>query len=156
MNIIGIDPGAGGAIVSYNKDELLVYDMPTFQIKKGKNLRTRIDTRGVLKILRDEKPDHVFVEQVSAQPGNGAAHAFSYGWACCAIDACLIALDIPYTYVASQTWKKKLSCPKEKDGARLRASQLFPAFSHNWDRKKDDGRAEAAMIALYGYQNIVS
>lgn len=156
MNILGIDPGAGGAIVSYNGTELLVHDMPTFQIKKGKSLRTRIDTRGLLKIFREEKPDHVFIEQVSAQPGNGAASAFSFGWACCAIEACLIALDIPHTYVTSMKWKKIMGCPKEKDGSRLRASQLLPAYAENWDRKKDDGRAEAALISLYGYQTIGS
>jgi hypothetical protein len=29
---------------------------------------------------------------------------------------------------------------------------LLPAFSHNWDLKKHDGRAEAAMIAWHGFR----
>lgn len=44
-----------------------------------------------------------------------------------------------------------MQCPAEKDGSRMRASQLLPGFASNWDRKKDDGRAEASMIALYGF-----
>lgn len=152
MNIIGIDPGATGALASYNGEELLIYDMPVHGIKKGKSVRKRIDIIKLLEILANEKPDHIYIEQVSAQPGNGAASAFSFGWACAVVEACAVALKLPFTYVTSQRWKKEMSCPAEKDAARMRASQLFPKFAHNWDRKKDHGRAEAALISLYGWQ----
>jgi hypothetical protein len=32
----------------------------------------------------------------------------------------------------------------------LRASQLFPNQADQWKRVKDDGRAEALLIAYYG------
>lgn len=149
MNILGIDPGMNGAIASLG-DDPIIYDMPTHQIEKNGSIRNRIDIPGLLKILKDEKPDHVFVERVGAQPGNGAAAAFTYGWGAGVIECALVALEIPFTLVAPQVWKKALGCPKEKDGARMRASQLIPSMRENWPLKKHDGRAEACLIAYYG------
>ena len=150
MNIMGVDPGANGAIVTIEGDELMVYDMPVYEITKGKTVRKRIDSRALIDLIEKDKPDRAYVEQVSAQPSNGAASAFSFGWACAAVEVALIACKVPFTYVTPQAWKKAMNCPKDKDGARMVASRLLPHHAHNWDRKKDDGRAEAALIALYG------
>jgi len=150
--ILGIDVGMSGALSSWDGHELIIHDMPTFEIKKGKTLRKRIDISALKRIVELNHLDtHVFIEQVSAQPGNGAAAAFTYGFGCGVIEAVVQCCGLPFTYVPPQTWKKAMQCPKDKDAARQRASQLFPQFSHNWDRKKDDGRAEASLIALYGY-----
>lgn len=143
--ILGIDPGMGGALASISGEESIVYDMPTFEITKGGSVRRRIDIPKLLDILKNDGADHVFIERVSAQPGNGATHAFTYGFGCG-----VTAAGIPFTYVAPQTWKKALNCPADKDGARMRASQLLPAMRENWPLKKHDGRAEAALIALWG------
>lgn len=153
--IIGIDPGSSGAISFYDGSEILVWDMPVYEITKGKSVRKRIDIARLKGLLQDLKLnngiEHVFLEQVSAQPGNGAAHAWTYGFGCGVLEAVVQCLGLPFTYVTPMKWKKDLNCPKDKDAARMRASQLFPAFAHNWDRKKDDGRAEASLIALWGY-----
>lgn len=152
MNIIGIDPGTVGGIVSINDKELLAYDIPAFEITKGKTVRKRIDIKRLIGLLTIEQPDHAFVEQVSAQFGNGAASAFTFGQACGIIEACLVACCIPYTYVTPQRWKKDLGVPADKDGARMRATQLLPEYAHNWDRKCDHNRAEAALISYWGRQ----
>jgi crossover junction endodeoxyribonuclease RuvC len=52
--------------------------------------------------------------------------------------------------VRPNIWKKAIGCPKDKDMARMLASRLLPQHSDNWPLKKHDGRAEAALIALYG------
>jgi hypothetical protein len=44
----------------------------------------------------------------------------------------------------------------DKDVSRQRASALLPRHSGLWLRKKDDGRAEAALIAYYGAGRAVS
>jgi hypothetical protein len=44
--------------------------------------------------------------------------------------------------------------PKAKDAARARASQLLPQAAHQWPLKKHDGRAESALIALYGARQL--
>lgn len=149
--ILGIDVGQNGALVYYDGVELIPHRMPVFEIKKGKSIRKRVNFRAVCNILKTDKPDHAYVENVSAQFGNGAAQAFSFGRACEAIENALIACNVPYSMVTPQEWKKVMQCPAEKDGARMRASQLLPDWSHCWDKKCLDGVAEAAMIALYGY-----
>jgi crossover junction endodeoxyribonuclease RuvC len=155
--ILGIDPGMAGALSAWNGHELSVYDMPTFTITKGKTLRKRIDIPALKRIVElNDFETHVFIEQVSAQPGNGSAAAFTYGFGCGVIEAVVQCCGLAFTYVPPQTWKKAMSCPKDKDGARQRASQLFPGCSHNWDLKKHDGRAEASLIALYGFNKTIT
>lgn len=148
--ILGIDPGMGGALVSISETEKIVYDMPTFEITKNGGKRRMIDIQKLMHIIKSDKATHVFIERVNAQPQNGVAAAFTFGFGCGVIEACVTAAGIPFTYVTPQSWKKAMSCPADKDGARMRASQLLPDMSHNWDLKKHDGRAEAALIALYG------
>lgn len=149
--ILGIDPGANGALVFYDGDELLPYRMPVYEIRKGKTVRKRVNFRELCLIMRLNKPDHAYLENVSAQFGNGAASAFSFGRACESVENALIACDVPYTLTTAATWKRVTQCPADKDGARMRASQLLPGWAHCWDKKCLDGVAEAALIALYGF-----
>jgi hypothetical protein len=55
------------------------------------------------------------------------------------------------TIVEPSAWKKfhKLH-GKDKEGSRQRALQLFPEADALLARKLDHGRAEAALLALYG------
>jgi crossover junction endodeoxyribonuclease RuvC len=152
MNILGIDCGASGALAMYDGTELLIWDMPVYELRKGKTVRKRVDFVRLCEIIKEAMPGHVYIEQVSAQFGNGAASAFSFGQAVAAVDCAALSSGAAIHYVTPQAWKKAMQCPAEKDGARMRASQLLPAHRHNWDLKKHDGRAESAMIALYGYQ----
>jgi len=154
--ILGIDPGLNGALSFYDGEELIIHDMPTVEFQKNGKSRRKVDIHKLHRTMHDlmypaSHPNHIFIEQVSAQPSNGAAAAFSYGYGCGVVEATVALLNLPYSYVSPQKWKKAMNCPKDKNAARVRASQLLPKFSHNWDRKKDDGRAESALIALYGY-----
>lgn len=151
MKILGIDPGLSGAIALYSQEEKLTWEMPTFEITKGGKKRRKIDIYTLKDYLRQAAPDHVYIEQVSAQPGNGATHAFTYGFGAGSIETCVALCGYPFTYVLPQVWKKKLSVPKDKSEARQRASQLVPDMAHCWSLKRQDGVAEAMLIALYGY-----
>ena len=51
-------------------------------------------------------------------------------------------------------WKRALGVQKSKDAARARASQLLPAAAAQWGLRKHDGRAEAALLALYGARQL--
>lgn len=143
---LGIDVGISGALSFYDGVELIIYDMPVLQ--RGKT--QLVDCHKLYSIIKEQKPDNAIIEQVNAF-GMGRTSAFNFGWGCGAIEGVLAASCVPYDYVTPQAWKKEMNCPKEKDGARMRASQLLPKFSHNWDLKKHDGRAESSLIALYGF-----
>lgn len=149
MNILGIDVGMSGALALYDGEELIIWDMPTNERNKTK----RLDCNTLLSFINEFPVDHCFIEQVNAF-GMGATSAYNFGFGCGVIDGLIVASKIPYTYVTPQKWKKAMSCPTDKDAARTRATQLFPTQAHQWPLKKHDGRAESAMIALYGYNFI--
>tara|TARA_R110000851_G_C12747400_1_gene531608 strand:+ start:97 stop:558 length:462 start_codon:yes stop_codon:yes gene_type:complete len=150
--VVGIDIGANGAITFYNKkfDILAVHDMPMFQLKKGRVL----DVSALSKILQSDEIEHAFIEKAMMMPKNGKISYHRLGYMEGAFLAMFATLGIPYTVVPPATWKKALSCPKDKDGARMRASQIFPNHTSLWPLKKHDGRAEGALIAYYGYSKL--
>lgn len=151
MKIIGVDPGMGGAIAYLTDDELIIEDMPVFVIRKGKTKRRQIDDVGLLDVFKEfGDADHVYIENVSAQFGNGAAAAFTFGWGCGALRMAVTASRIPFTYVTPQKWKKVMGCTADKGSSLMRAKQLFPVHADYFARKKDADRAEAALISLYG------
>ena len=63
------------------------------------------------------------------------------------------ALQMPTTAVTPQVWMKAVGRQKgkNKDASRARACQLFPSYAHYFERKKDDGRADAALLCYYGF-----
>ena len=149
MKILGIDPGMKGCLAHYDGTELLLTDMPIHAKESGGN---DLDIHQLYRIISLYPPDHCFLEKTTAMPGIAGKAAYSMGKSEGAILACIAAIGVPYTLVRPAQWKKQMGCAADKTLARQRASQLLPQYSHNWERKKDDGRAEAALIALYGYE----
>lgn len=146
----GIDPGKHGAIALYDplKDWLNVGDVPL--LRAGANGKEIVDVRELASMLKTLTPrDIVIIEHVSAMPGQGVTSMFSFGETFGMLQGIVATLGVPYTLVRPQAWKKALGLGKEKDSARLKASQLLPAHSSNWNRKIDHGRAEAALLAYY-------
>jgi hypothetical protein len=41
--------------------------------------------------------------------------------------------------------------PASKDGVRLRASELMPAYAESFGRELDQGHADTSLIARYGF-----
>ena len=156
MILAGIDPGLSGAVAVSMGRALFVHDMPVMVFQRsGKNKR-EVDIGALESLLRDAAPDHVFVEQIWGRPhaeGPGFATApllIGYG----IILGIVGALHIPITRVPPQRWKRALGVPAGKDGARARATELMPQHAELWRRKKDDGRAEAALIVMYGNRTL--
>jgi crossover junction endodeoxyribonuclease RuvC len=151
MIIAGCDPGLSGAVAIDHNGLLTVVDIPTYELSRGGKNKREIDTHGLVQVLT-ANIDHIFIEQAGSMPGQGVSSVFSFGKTYGIIIGICAALKVPYTLVPPQRWKKALGVPKEKDGARARASQLLPQTAHQWPLKKHDGRAEAALICLWGKQ----
>ena len=157
MIFLGIDPGLSGAVARWTPaiKSLVVLDMPTLKLRKGSQART-LDVIALARIMDDlcaETPTLALIEQAFAQQSkerrNSAAtiHKNGINWG--AAYGVLCAQYVPVDIVPANTWKAAMRCPAAKDGARARASQVLPQFASLWSRPKDDGRAEAALIALY-------
>lgn len=153
MIIVGVDPGAKGAITKIDPIEhtIEIFDMPTFEIKTGQKKKTVMDHSGLGNILNDERIIHLYIEEVNARPGEGVVSSFTFGRNFGTVLGACGGLQIPVTQVRPAAWKAQLKVPAEKDAARYRASQYFPKCSTAWKRKMDDGRAESALLAFYGF-----
>ena len=145
--ILGIDNGLSGALSFYDGQELLIYDIPVFQGEK----RQSLDLQEIKRIILNDRPAHCYIEKLTPMPKISGLTAFSMGHSEGVMHGILSAFNIPFTFIRPAEWKKAMQCPADKDAARKRASELLPRFSHNWPLKKHDGRAESALIALYGF-----
>lgn len=121
--------------------------MPVLAIRRGKTDKNEVDGYALAAWLRDARPDVVVVEQVGGIVGQSAPAAFNFGRAAGAVEYAAKALGIRVELVPPLTWKRGLKLNLGKDAARALACRLWPASAGLFARKKDDGRAEAALIA---------
>lgn len=156
MRITAIDPGASGAIAHLDlvTNTLKVFDTPTFIVKRNGKNKTEIDAVNFGAILRNFPSDHVIIEQVSAMPGQGVTSMFNFGKSYGIAIGCVSALEQPVSYVHPLTWKKAMLLSGDKDGSRRKATELLPGCAGLWMRVKDDGRAEAALLAIWYLRSI--
>lgn len=144
--ILGIDPGASGAMALLDGDVLVrVADMPTIMVKG----RSKVLPGGVVDLIVAWKPDQIALEDVGAMPGQGVTSMFSFGRSVGILEGVIAALGYPLVMVRPATWKRAAGVPADKDAARLMATRLWPDQSAMFSRKKDDGRAEAALLARW-------
>lgn len=157
MKIIGVDPGAFGAvaIVDTETTDLVMIDMPTLKVKRGPRLVNQVDAASLAEALRPYASEihHAYVEKTWSMAGQGVASSFAFGRAGGVLEGVLAGLGISATLVTPQTWTKSMRRFGGKDASRERAVELFPEYAKTFSRKKDDGRADAALIAVWGIQN---
>lgn len=147
--IMGIDPGISGAIAFYFPDapgRIAVDDVP---VAGGE-----ISAPHLASMVRRYSPTMAVIEKVSAMPGQGVVSMFNFGRSYGDVRGVIGALNIPLYYVTPGVWKKYFGLSSDKDLSRKLAIQRFPTVAEHFARKKDDGRAEAALIALYGAEVI--
>lgn len=150
--ILAIDPGAKGALAFFDpsKGTLDIVDCPTVEVKRGAKIKTEISPQMVAAIIGSRQPSQAIIEKVGAMPGQGVSSMFQFGRGVGMYEGVLAALQIPVTYVTPQAWQKAMGVRDGKDGARARAAELYPAYAQMFSRKKDDGRADAALMAYWG------
>jgi Holliday junction resolvasome RuvABC endonuclease subunit len=145
--IVGIDPGVSGAVAFYSPsapDRIAVDDAP---VAGGE-----ISAPHLASMIRRYAPSMAVIERVNAFPGQGVSSVFNFGRSYGDVRGVVGALNIPLHAVSPQKWKKHFGLSADKDQSRMLAVRLFPAVADHFKLKKHHGRAEAALIALYGAQ----
>lgn len=151
--VIGIDPGSSGAtaILDHEGNLIEVWDIPTVEIKSGKTVKKRISPEMFAAELRNwQDAAHCYTEKVSAMPGQGVSSMFQFGESLGIIRGIMAGMAIPTTLVPPATWKRDMKLPIGKEWSRQRAAQMWPKHAREFARVKDDGRAEAALLGLWG------
>lgn len=151
---LGIDPGQTGAVAALADGRPAGFiDMPTMTRKAGGE---QVDPFSLGKQLRELIAQHpgayviAVFEQVNALPKQGVTSGFRFGQADGTARGVVGALGIPFIEVPPQTWKKYLRLTGcDKDAARTMVLQRYPEIADQLRRKKDVGRADALLIALW-------
>ena len=151
MKILGIDPGASGALAFLDTvaGTLDLVDMPVMQVERNGKTRREISEQMFSAVVSARAPEFAAVEKVSAMPGQGVTSMFSFGLAFGIARGVLAGRGIPIDLVTPQVWQKAAGVRGGKDGSRQRACELFPAYVSAFARVKDNGRSDAALIAWW-------
>ena len=157
--VVGIDPGLGGALAILDSDKKypLVMDMPVaVTVKSGKKSRRIIGVQ-LAEFLRSQLPlDWAFIERQQAMSkqhvtaigktmeGYGLLKGVCHG------------LRIQCFIFEPTRWKRNVSLQvgSTKDESRELAMSHWPGIAEQFSRKRDDGRAEACLIAHAGMMGI--
>lgn len=157
MTVVGIDVGKTGGLCAMSllpapEQAALVYEPWT-------------DPYRFADFLEHFKPKMVFVEKVSARPGQGVVSMFSFGIRFGEILGVLAAMNQPHQLVPPATWCKaihagcKAGKPKERS---LEAIQrLFPGYDFRdpdspRSKKKHPGIVDAVLLAEYGRRQLAA
>ena len=152
--VLGVDIGSRGAVavLSSDGDLVSVHDMPV--LLDGPSGRRAVNAPLLADIIAEAHATKAYVEYVGARPGEGAVGAFAFGRSRGVVEGVLGALSVSATSIAPASWKRIVGLPAGKEGAktaaRAEAIRRWPAHSALFARVKDDGRAEAALIAVAG------
>lgn len=152
MIIAGIDPGINGAIalLDIERGAVEIYDMPSMIVERNGKPKKEISAAMIAAIFRRHRPAQAFVERVGAMPGQGLSSTWSFAMGVGQVVGVLAALEIETHWIAPRVWQKAADVRGGKEGSRLRAAELLPSVALQFVRQKDDGRADAALIAWVG------
>jgi crossover junction endodeoxyribonuclease RuvC len=144
--IVGIDPGISGAVAWVSDEGFLLsaMDMPTLEV----NGKAKVNPYILTSELGFRKPKIVVIEEVGAMPGQGVTSMFNFGYSAGILAGVCAGLGIPTVFYRPAAWKRQAGVSADKGAARQMAQRLWPG-SRAFDRVKDHGRAEAALLARW-------
>jgi len=145
--VLGVDPGIQGGIAFYCGAGILAEEIPV--------AANRVDITTLMQRIEQMRPALAMIEDVWAMPKQGVSSSFRFGEAFGSIKGVITALKIPMHLAPATAWKKFYKLDSDKEKSRALALRYWPE-SKCFSRKKDHGRAEAALIARYGYEKLVA
>lgn len=145
MNIIGIDPGANGAIAVFYNEGIRVLALKD---------ATELDVFEFLDAFSGPGGT-VFLEQVSSSPQQGVVSAFSFGVTYGGLRMAVIATRLRLETVLPRKWQSFMKINKigggfgmndtaKKRATKARAQELFPHI------KITNATADALLLMEYG------
>jgi len=147
--ILGADPGLTGALSFYFPTQpgiITAEDIPL--------AGHEVDAAALARRIVQMRPTVAVIEAVGARPGQGVSSMFKFGQAYGTLIGTIAACGIPLYRTPPTRWKKHFGLGADKEQARARAIALWPT-SAAFERKKDHGRAEAALIARFAAEVLI-
>jgi crossover junction endodeoxyribonuclease RuvC len=149
MIVLGIDPGAvSAAWAAITDTHVNCGDVPVAD--------RMVDANGFANLVSAmvEAPTGLgaivaVIEKVNAFPAQGVSSSFRFGMGYGIIHGVLAALAVQRVDVAPGLWKRHFRLGPDKEQARALALRRFPMLALPLGRKRDAGRAEAVLMALW-------
>lgn len=152
QRILGVDLGATGAVAlsSPAHDLLDLVDVPT--LDDGPAGRRRINAPLLASVIDRLSPARAYAEFIGPMPHDGHVGAFAFGRARGVLEGVLAAQGVLLAWITVPSWRRAVGLPggATKDQARSAAISRWPTRADLFARKRDDGRAEAALVAVAG------
>lgn len=162
--VLGIDPGFTGALAVIDTDSRFIeaiFDMPVVQPLKiaggpdSRESKVVLDLKRLADTIKRYAPAIrlAVLERVHAMPDQGVSSMFRFGEGYGCLQGILAANEIKVLMPPPAVWKAALGLTHRKDDSLILASNIFGPTAANryFTRKKDNGRAEAALLALFGH-----
>ncbi len=149
MIIAGIDPGKTGAmVILYPDNSMIVCRVPL----AGKDPAWSLWAREWCMALDLHKIDMAVIENVGSMPKQGVSSTFKFGESLGFVHGIVQSCaSVPIHWPTPSVWKRKMGLVGQDKGAsREEARRLMPKLAPDLTRVKDDGVAEAALLAYFG------
>lgn len=151
--VLGIDPGASGgfAVVTRASGVFSVFDARAPMLFEGRT-RPALNTPKMDEWLSDVRRFQVgVIEEVHAMPKQGVSSSFQFGRMYGAAESLMMAHCPRWEYVSPRRWKQDMGLTSDKRQSIDAATALFGLETAKlfWPRRKDEGVAEAALIAAW-------
>lgn len=156
LYFFGVDPGEQGALAILRPDRTLdIFDLSASLGDVANTICAVFDALAEQGVRRRQIIGQL--EFVGSMPKQGLQSTFNFGKSVGVVMGALYACRIGFDVATPQTWKaavydaeaKRLAKKDQKAASRDRARRLFPDEARLFARVKDDGRAEAALIAEF-------
>lgn len=157
MIIAGLDPGKTGAlVVVYPDNSVFVLRVPVQKLR-GKERPAWSEWAQLWgDALVFHEPDMFVIEEVASRPQQSSVATFNFGLSYGFGRGLIAACRKPMHFVTPSVWKGKMGLlNSDKNASREEARRLLPKLAYEITRVKDDGVAEAALLALYGRKHLV-
>jgi len=145
--ILAIDPGVTGALAWVTSDGILIdaVDVPIIVVRGKK----KISAAGLVTLMKTRSVSCVVIEGVASRPKQGVASMFNFGYSAGLLEGAATALGFPVQIIPAATWKAGAGVSKDKGVARMMATRFWPGAADKFALVKNDGRAEAALLARW-------
>lgn len=161
MLILGVDPGFTGALCLMDQNGAIrILDTPLMAAETltSRALSSRsVDVAAIARWLEPHSCaiELVVIEKVNAAPDQGVSSTFRFGESYGQVQGILAGLSINRVIkTPPAVWKAKMAVTHNKQTSLDMARKLAPEYAHLFSRKKDDGRAEAFLLAIFGARSL--
>lgn len=162
-HLLGCDPGLLGALALIcveTRQIEFIWDMPVTDGQVDPAALAGIVNTAKFFVGPQPRSIQASVELVSSFPRQTGA--FNFGRSAGVLHGVFGALDIPFSLISPAQWKGVIGLrkmPNETQGqvktrARELAMKLWPERAAEFKRIKDDGRAEACLIARFAVNRL--